>query len=95
MSDIDPLWSIQSAMTRPRWNDRCPDNRQTLRQALHSYTSDGAYAGFMEGKVGKLKPGMLADVVVLPVDLEKTDPATFKGIRPRMTICDGRVVFGG
>jgi predicted amidohydrolase YtcJ len=29
----------------------------------------------------------------MPVDLEKTDPASFKGIRPRMTVCDGRVVF--
>ena len=95
VSDIDPMWSIQSAMTRPRWNERCPDNRQSLHQALHSYTADGAYAGFMEGKLGKLKTGMLADVVVLPVDLEHTDPAMFKGIRPRMTICDGRVVFEG
>lgn len=42
-----------------------------------------------------LKEGMLADVVVLPVDLENTDPASFKGIMPRVTVCDGRVVFGG
>ena len=94
VSDIDPLWSIQSAMTRKRWSDACPDNAQTLMQALHSYTADGAYAGFMEGKVGMLKEGMLADVVVLPVNLESTSPATFKGIKPRATICDGRVVFG-
>ena len=95
VSDIDPLWSIQSAMTRGRWNDTCPDNRQSLHQSLHAYTAEGAYAGFMEGRTGMLKRGMLADVAVLPVDLERTDPSTFKGIRPRMTICDGRVVFGG
>ena len=47
----------------------------------------------MEGKTGMLKEGMLADICVLPVDLEKTDPAIYKGIRPRMTVCDGRVVF--
>ena len=95
VSDIDPLWSLQSAMTRGRWNDRMPDNRQSLHQALHAYTADGAHAGFMEGKTGVLKEGMLADICVLPVDLTRTDPATFKGIRPRLTVCDGRVVFEG
>jgi hypothetical protein len=81
-------------MTRGRWSDDMPDNRQSLEQALHSYTVDGAYAGFMEEKTGALKPGMLADVCVLPADLEATDPATFKGMRPRLTVCDGKVVFG-
>lgn len=95
VSDIDPLWSLQSAMTRDRWNDRMPDNRQSLHQALHAYTADGAYAGFMEGKTGVLKPGMLADICVLPVDLTRTAPTTFKGIRPRLTVCDGQVVFEG
>lgn len=95
VSDIDPLWSLQSAMTRSRWNDRMPDNRQSLHQALHAYTADGAYAGFLEGKTGVLKPGMLADICVLPVDLARTDPTTFKGIRPRLTVCDGQVVFEG
>ena len=32
---------------------------------------------------------------VLPIDLEKTDPAGFKGFLPRVTVCDGRVVFFG
>ena len=95
VSDIDPMWSLQSAMTRGRWTGAMPDNRQSLHQALQSYTADGAYAGFMEGQTGVLKEGMLADLCVLPVDLENTDPATFKSIRPRMTVCDGRVVFEG
>ncbi len=94
VSDIDPMWAIQSAMTRGVYDASCPDNRQSLHQSLHSYTADGAYAGFMEGKTGVLKEGMLADLCIMPVDLEKTDPATFKGITPRMTLCDGRVVFG-
>ncbi|WP_342634760.1 amidohydrolase [Aestuariivirga litoralis] len=95
VSDIDPMWSLQSAMTRGRWNEAMPDNRQSLHQAIHSYTADGAWAGFMEGRTGVLKEGMLADICVLPVDLQRTDPTTFKGIRPRMTVCDGRVVFEG
>jgi predicted amidohydrolase YtcJ len=70
-----------------------PDNRQSLDQSLRSYTADGAYVGFMEEKTGVLKEGMLADICVLPVDLEATNPADYKGITPRMTVCDGRVVF--
>jgi predicted amidohydrolase YtcJ len=95
VSDIDPMWSVQSAMTRPIWKQGLPDNRQSLDQTIRSYTEDGAYAGFMEGKTGVLKEGLLADICILPVDLEKTDPASYKGIAPAMTICDGRVVFGG
>lgn len=95
VSDVSPLWALQSAMTRGRWNDQMPDNRQSLHDALHSYTADGAYVGFMEEKTGRLKEGMLADICVLPVDLEATDPATYKEITPRMTVCDGRAVFEG
>ena len=93
VSDIDPMWSMQSAMTRPMWKAGLPDNRQSLDQSIRSYTEDGAFAGFMEGKTGVLKTGLLADAVVLPADLEKTDPASFKGIAPIATVCDGRVVF--
>ena len=95
VSDIDPLWSIQSAMTRSIWKPGLPDNRATLEESLRSYTADGAYAGFMEDRIGILKVGMLADVAVLSADLEKTDPAEFRDVRVRATISDGSVVFEG
>ncbi|MFT3987108.1 amidohydrolase [Aestuariivirga sp.] len=93
VSDIDPLWSIQSAMTRPMWKPGLPDQRQTLTQSLRSYTHDGAYTEFMEHRKGMLKPGLLADVVILDADIEKTDPAKLKSVKPAATICDGRVVY--
>ena len=93
VSDIDPLWSIQAAMTRRPWNSRMPDNRQILDQALCSYTHDSAYAEFMEARKGMIRPGMLADVVVLSGDLEKSDPANVRAIRPTHTICDGKLVW--
>ena len=95
VSDIDPLWSIQSAMTRKPWSANCPDNRVSLNEALKSYTYEGAYAAFMEAKTGTLKVGMLADVTVLAGNLEQTDPEQIRTVRPRVTVCDGRVVFGG
>jgi len=80
-------------MTRGRWSEDMPDNRQTLDQSLRAYTADGAHAGFMEEKTGRLREGMLADVCVFAANLEETDPAAFRGLRPRLTVCDGRVVF--
>jgi hypothetical protein len=87
------LWSIQSAMTRKKWSEDMPDNRVSLMEALRSYTVEGAYAGFMEHRLGALKPGMLADLAVLTEDLETADPARLRDVRPRFTIHDGRVVF--
>ena len=95
VSDIDPLWSMQSAMTRGLWKKGLPDNRASLHESLRSYTAEGAYAGFMEDKTGVLKVGMLADVVVLSADLEKTDPAELRNVRVRVTVSDGRVVYEG
>ena len=93
VSDIDPIRSLQSAMTRQRWSGDLPDNRQSLDQALRSYTVDGAYADFMESRKGKLREGMLADAVVLSGDLARTDPEALHEVRTVTTICDGRVVW--
>ena len=74
VSDINPIRSIQSAITRTKWADDLPDQRQTLEQAIAGYTRDGAFTEFKEDRKGRLKHGMLADVTVLSGDLEKTDP---------------------
>lgn len=95
VSDIDPIRSIQSAMTRRAWRPGLADHRQTLAQALCSYTRDGAFAEFMEHRKGMLKSGMLADVVVLSGNLEKTEAEALHEVRPVLTICDGRVVWQG
>lgn len=95
VSAIDPIRSVQSAMTRKVWKEGLPDHRQSLMQALASYTRDGAYAEFMETRKGMLKPGMLADVAILSGDLEAADPEALHDIRPAVTICDGRVTFQG
>ncbi len=93
VSDINPIRSIQSAMTRAKWADDMPDQRQTLSQAVAGYTVDAAYAEFSEGQKGQLAVGMLADVVVLSEDIVGVDPARLHEIVPRFTICDGRVVW--
>ncbi len=93
VSDINPIRAVQSAMTRKAYAPSLDDHKQSLMQALHSYTVEGAYAEFSEGRKGQLKKGMLADVVVLSGDLEKVDPETLHEIVPKFTICDGQVVY--
>jgi predicted amidohydrolase YtcJ len=93
VSPIDPLASIQAALTRPRWSSELPDQRQSLDQALRSYTADGAYAEFKEDRKGVLCQGALADVVVLSGDIAATPPEEIAELTVATTICNGRVTY--
>ncbi len=93
VSDINPIRAVQSAMTRKAFAPGLESHAQTLEQALHSYTVEGAYAEFSEREKGQLKKGMLADVVVLSADLEKTEADALNKVTPKVTICDGQVVW--
>lgn len=90
VSPIDPLNCIYWAMHREPWKAGLPDQRQTLEQALSGYTVDGAFSEFAERRKGKLKTGMLADLVVLSGDIETTSPLELKVAH---TICGGRVTY--
>jgi predicted amidohydrolase YtcJ len=95
VSDINPIRSVQSAMTRVPFAPGLESHAQSLMQALHSYTVEGAYAEFAEVRKGQLKKCMFADVVVLGGDLENTAAETLHSVVPRFTICDGSVVWEG
>ena len=41
----------------------------TVEQALRAYTYEGAFASFEEDRKGTLKPGLLADMVLIDRDL--------------------------
>lgn len=93
VSPVSPLRSMHSAMTRKPWAEGLPDNRQTLGEALAAYTSGPAWVEFAEGWKGRLKPGFVADVVVLDADLEAIEPEAVEHVRPVTTICGGRVTY--
>jgi predicted amidohydrolase YtcJ len=94
VSALNLLISIQSAVTRGVWRPGLPDQKLSLLEAITGYTRDGAYAEFCEDRKGMLKPGMLADIVVLGADIEAHDPGAIKDIPIRCTICDGKITFG-
>ena len=67
--------------------------RFTIVQALQAYTVNGAYASYDEERKGLIRPGMLADLVVLSEDILSLEPAKLDQVKVAYTIFDGRVVY--
>ena len=88
---VDPLLGIQTAMTRQPHLAGLPDHRLGLMDVLKAFTCNGAYAGFMEQHTGTIRPGMLADLVLLSADLEATAHDQIARLGIAMTICDGQI----
>jgi len=95
VAPLSPFLGMQAAMTAVPMCVGCPPQAQSLMDTLHAFTAAGAYTEFMEGHKGTLKEGYFADVVVLDADMEATAPEQIVNVRPRATICDGRVTFEG
>ena len=93
VSPLDPMHCIECAMTRTVWKDGMKDERLSLHETLAAYTRNGAWVEFMEDRKGVLKPGYLADIVVLSADVEAADFPDLAKIRPVTTICDGRITY--
>jgi predicted amidohydrolase YtcJ len=95
---LDPLEGLYAAVTRkdrkgepgPGW---FPDQILTLEQAIELYTLESAYAEFMEGRKGMLKPGYLADIVIMERDLTTMPKEEIMKDRVDFTIAGGKVVF--
>jgi predicted amidohydrolase YtcJ len=93
VSPLDPMNCIQCAMTRGIWKDGMKDERLSLNETLAAYTKNGAWVEFMEDRKGVLKPGYLADIVVLSGNVEAAEHTNLAAIRPVTTICDGRITY--
>jgi len=66
----------------------------TIDEALTAYTAGPAYAAGLDGRVGRLAVGMLADVVALDADPVRVAPADIADIRPVATVVGGSPAFG-
>jgi hypothetical protein len=95
---LDPRFGLHVATTRTSPNGEpeggwIPTERISVADALRAYTSDAAWASFDEQRKGTLKPGMLADVVILTGALFGPDAAKILDTQVAVTIFDGRVVY--
>ncbi|HYD25503.1 MAG TPA: amidohydrolase family protein [Croceibacterium sp.] len=70
-----------------------PEETVTIGQALAGYTAVAAYAGFAEGRFGRLAPGERADFVVLDADPLEASPEDLRRIRVLETWIGGQRVY--
>lgn len=100
---IDPLvnlWALRTHREIQRgpvcepepWLSRHPVSVET---GLRMYTLGGAWAHGIDHLVGSLRPGKLADLVVLSDDPTAVAPDDLLDLRVRMTVIGGRVEHCG
>jgi predicted amidohydrolase YtcJ len=90
---VNVMPTIQGAVAGVDLPDIWPDQRQDLRESLASYTRDNAWVEFNEHRKGRLRAGMMADVVVMDHDLEAMPPDQLGTARAVYTICGGRITY--
>jgi hypothetical protein len=92
---IDPFVTLWWAVTGRALNgETVLEETLTREEALIAHTRSNAYLMFQEGNLGALKPGLLADLLVLDRDYLSVPADEIKSIRPVATLVGGRVVHG-
>ncbi len=95
----NPFWGLHAALTRQRSDGSpapagwYPEQRLTIQQALTAYTLGPAYLAGQEGRLGKLAPHHLADLIVLEQDPFLVPPADLLGMQPIATMVGGQWVW--
>jgi predicted amidohydrolase YtcJ len=98
VESADPRLGLYAAVTRQDLDGEPPggwlaDQRLTAAEALRGFTSDAAWAGFMEHDVGRLAPGLHADFVMLDADPLSVPASQLPRIRVISTWVDGTPVY--
>jgi predicted amidohydrolase YtcJ len=93
---ITPFRGLYAAVTRKNeagTKEYFPEQKLTIHEAIAAYTTGAAYAEFAEKEKGQLRPGMLADFVVLDRDITKVAPPEILKTRVLRTVVGGKTVF--
>jgi predicted amidohydrolase YtcJ len=99
VAPLSPMWTIYAAATRATLDGKnpdgwVPDQKIKVTEAVEAYTMGSAYAEFQEDQKGSIKPGKLADFVILNDDIFTIAPAAIKDVKVLGTIVGGKVVYG-
>ena len=91
------LGGMQCAVTRSTLKEHIgpylPEEAFTVKEAILSFTTEGARASFEENIKGKIQAGMLADFVVLDENLFETDPYHIHDVKVLETWMNGKRVY--
>ena len=98
VESFDPLLAIYCAVTSKNLRGEpeggwMPEQRLTRQEAVALYTTGSAYTAFEEHKKGKLKPGYLADFVVLSQDLFQVPEEALLQVRVEETYVAGERAY--
>jgi predicted amidohydrolase YtcJ len=96
-AQVNPFISLHWAVTgRSLPGDLVLDGTQTItrEQALIAHTRNNAHLAFRENHLGAIRPGLLADMLVLDRDYLTVPEEEIKDIRPVATIVGGKIVHG-
>lgn len=96
-STYKPLDAIQTGVTRqlvgqPDAPVLAPDDqRLSVAEAVHANTLGAAYQIRLDGKVGSLEVGKLADMIVLDQNILEIDPHHIHQAKVTMTMMNGQI----
>ena len=98
VESADPFAGMAAATTRMDANGEPfggwrPQDRVNREQALAGFTAWAAYAGFAEGRFGRLLPGERADFVLVDTDPLMATPAQLRATKVLETWVGGRKVY--
>jgi predicted amidohydrolase YtcJ len=95
VEDVDPLACYYASVSRKLKDGSVfyGDQKMTRMEALKSYTSNAAYAGFQEESRGTLTTGRLADITVLSRDILSIPEEQIPSTVVTHTIVGGKVLY--
>ncbi|WP_113718200.1 amidohydrolase [Arthrobacter dokdonensis] len=106
VSSPDPMWGVHTAVNRtaPPADPHASDERSqhdpllpheaiALDAALHAATSGAAYANRLDADRGRLRAGMVADLVVLDSDPYEVPASELGSVQAEQTFVDGSRVY--
>jgi len=98
VAPMNPLLGIYAAVTRRTLDGNYPDGwipgqKINTEEAIKAYTINNAYASFEENIKGSIKPGKLADFVVIDEDILSIVPTKIKDASIDMTVFDGEIIY--
>lgn len=98
VEDISPVLGLYAAITRKDMfgspnGGWMPHEKMTPLEAVHAFTAGGAYASFRENEAGRLKPGFVADMIVLDQDPFTSSEDDLSGLQVMLTMIGGNIEF--
>jgi len=98
VEDCNPFPNIYCAVTRQGIDGSpsggfYPNEKMELEDVIDAYTIGSAFNEFKEDFKGRLKPGYVADLIVLDKDIFTIDEFEIKDIKVEKTMIDGEFVY--